>query len=184
MPTWIALLRGINVGASGRIRMDALKQLMEQAVFTRVVTYIQSGNVLFDSDLPESAARETIERALKDGAGITTTAVLRTADELHALVRECPFAQEQIASAQAANLDGESFYVCLLNEEPDEKAQTKLAALEQGSDSFVLSGRTIYLLLTQSVRTSQLAIRLNRIFPNMTSRNWNTMTKLDELSLS
>lgn len=181
---YIALLRGINVGPNGRIRMDALKQLMEQAGFARVLTYIQSGNVLFDSDLPEPAAREAIERALKNGAGITTTAVLRTADELHALVRDCPFTQEQIDAAQAANLDGESFYVCLLSEQPDEKALTKLASLEQGSDRYVLSGRTIYLLLTQSVRTSQLAIRLNRIFPNMTSRNWNTTTKLNELSLS
>ena len=181
---YIALLRGINVSANGRIRMDALKQLMAKAGFARVVTYIQSGNVLFDSDLPESAARETIERALKDGAEITTAAVLRTADELHALVRDCPFTQDQIDAAQVANLDGESFYVCLLNNEPDDKALTKLAALEQGSDSFVLSGRTIYLLLTQSVRTSQLAIRINRIFPSLTSRNWNTMTKLNELSLS
>ncbi|HWQ05809.1 MAG TPA: DUF1697 domain-containing protein, partial [Feifaniaceae bacterium] len=111
-------------------------------------------------------------------------AVLRTADELHALVRDCPFTQEQIDAAQTANLDGESFYVCLLSEQPDEKALTKLASLEQGRDRYVLSGRTIYLLLTQSVRTSQLAIRLNRIFPNMTSRNWNTTTKLNELSLS
>ena len=55
---YIALLRGINVGTNGRIRMDALKQLMEQAGFSRVATFIQSGNVLFDSDLPESAVRE------------------------------------------------------------------------------------------------------------------------------
>jgi uncharacterized protein (DUF1697 family) len=180
---YIALLRGINVGVYGRIRMDALKLLMEQAGFSRVATFIQSGNVLFDSDLSEQDARETIERALKDSAGITTTAVLRTLDELHRLVRDCPFTQEQIDAAQAANLEGESFHVCLLNEPPDAKALKKLESLEQGSDVYVLSGRTIYLLLKQSIRTSQLAIRLTRIFPNMTSRNWNTTTKLNELSL-
>ncbi|MEZ4628718.1 MAG: DUF1697 domain-containing protein [Eubacteriales bacterium] len=72
---YIALLRGINVGKNGRIRMDALKQLLEQAGFSHVVTYIQSGNVLFDSDLAESNSKETIERALQDGANISSTTV-------------------------------------------------------------------------------------------------------------
>ncbi|MEZ4509821.1 MAG: DUF1697 domain-containing protein [Eubacteriales bacterium] len=72
------MLRGINVGKNGRIRMDALKQLLEQAGFSHVVTYIQSGNVLFDSDLAESNSKETIERALQDGANISSTTVLRT----------------------------------------------------------------------------------------------------------
>ena len=55
---YIALLRGINVGTSGRIRMDALKKLLEDVGFSRVSTYIQSGNVLFSSDLSEAAAKE------------------------------------------------------------------------------------------------------------------------------
>jgi len=182
MQQYLALLRGINVGTNGRIRMDALKLLMEHAGFSRVVTYIQSGNVLFDSELTELFARETIERALKDDANITTTAVLRTAEELSELIRNCPFSEEEIAVAQASNEEGESFYVCLLPREPDEKTLEKFSALETGNDVFVVSHRNIYLLLKQSIRTSKLAIRLQKIVPVMTVRNWNTITKLNELS--
>jgi len=180
---YIALLRGINVGTSGRIRMDALKALMEQAGFSRVETYIQSGNVLFDSDLPESAVKNAIEHTLKEGANISTTAVLRTAEELHALLLGCPFSPEQIERVQAVNTEGESFYVCLLPQEPDAQQREKLAKLEPGEDMYELVGRDIYLLVTQSIRLSKLAIRLQKIFPEMTNRNWNTIRKLNDLSL-
>lgn len=179
---YLALLRGINVGTSGRIRMDALKRLLEEAEFCDVETYIQSGNVLLSSDDTETAARETIERALKDGAAITTTAVLRTAQELNAMIRNCPFSAESIAKAQARNAEGESFYVCLLPQEPDAQTLVKLSAVESQDDSFAVLGRDIYLLLGQSIRTSKLAIRLQKLFPNMTVRNWNTITKLNELA--
>ena len=179
---YTALLRGINVGTNGRIRMDALKRLLEEAGLFNVTTYIQSGNVLFDSDLQEVEARETIERALKDGASIQTTAVLRTAEELSRIIRLCPFTADEIAAAQAENAEGESFYACLLPVEPNEQAQEKLKGIAPSGDAFVLVERTIYLLLRQSIRTSKLAQRLQKIFPDMTSRNWNTITKLSELA--
>jgi len=179
---YIALLRGINVGKNGRIRMDALKQLMEQAGFSHVETYIQSGNVLFDSDLAETNAKETIERALQYGANISSTAVLRTADELHALISDCPFSKQQIDEAQAVYPESESFYVCLLPHAPDIQSLEKLKKLDPNGDLYVVSGRNIYLLLRRGIRESKLAIQLQRMFGDMTVRNWNTMTKLDELS--
>lgn len=162
--------------------MDALKQLMEQAGFSHVETYIQSGNVLFDSDLAETNAKETIERALQDGANISSTAVLRTADELHALISDCPFSKQQIDEAQAGQPESESFYVCLLPHAPDVQSLEKLKKLDPNGDLYVVSGRNIYLLLRQSIRESKLAIQLQRMFGDMTVRNWNTMTKLNELS--
>jgi uncharacterized protein (DUF1697 family) len=179
---YLALLRGINVGSSGRIRMDALKSLLEEAGFANVTTYIQSGNVLFNSPLSEELAQTTIEQTLKENAAITTTAVLRTVEALADLMEHCPFSTQQIARAAEANTEGESFYVCLLPQEPDELARQKLAALEQGEDVLAVYQRTVYLLLSQSIRTSKLAIRLSKIFPTMTVRNWNTMTKLLELA--
>ena len=75
MTRMIALLRGINVGAGNRIRMDALRLLFEQAGFSGVVTYIQSGNVLFSTDAPERSVQDTIQRILLEGAEIKTTVV-------------------------------------------------------------------------------------------------------------
>lgn len=182
MQSYIALLRGINVGTSGRIRMDALRKLLEDAGFSRVSTYIQSGNVLFDSELPEQDAKEAIERALKDGAGITTVAVLRSVEEFAAIIEQCPFSAEEIAQAQAANQEGESFHVFLLPKTPSEDVLKKLAELPAQDDRYVLSGRTMYLLLRQSIRTSKLTQKLQRLLPDVTARNWNTMVQLNELA--
>ena len=179
---YIALLRGINVGTSGRIRMDALKQLMENAGFSHVSTYIQSGNLLLESDLSEQDAKEAIERALKDGAGIVTTAVLRSVAELRAIIEQCPFSKEALDEAAQTNTVGESFYVYLLPQPPTQQALQKLAEMPAQDDRYIQSDRTIYLLLRQSIRTSKLAIRLQRIFPNMTARNWTTLLKLNELA--
>ncbi len=182
MHSYIALLRGINVGTSGRIRMDALRKLLENAGFSRVSTYIQSGNVLLDSTLSEQDAAQAIKRALKGGASITTVAMLRSVEEFAAIVEQCPFSVAEIAQAQAANQEGESFHVFLLPQEPSEDALKKLADLPAQDDTYVLSGRTVYLLLRQSIRNSKLAIRLQRVFPEMTARNWNTMVQLNELA--
>ncbi len=178
---YLALLRGINVGTSGRIRMDALKQLLEEAGFSDVSTYIQSGNVFLNSPLAEDAVRKTIERALLDGAAIATTTIVRTAEEVDDAILHCPFPAEEIAAAQAENAESESLYLCLLPRKPDEASLEKLRAAAAGADAFAVLNRTIYLLLRQSIRTSKLAIRLQKIFPEMTVRNWNTMTKLREL---
>ena len=179
---YLALLRGINVGTSGRIRMDALKRLLEDAGFVDVATYIQSGNVLFQSDLAEDAAQDAIERALKDGASITTTAVLRTSDELAQIIHCRPFTSGEIALAQAQNTEGESLYVCLLPQELDAKTLDTLSAVESGADAFRVCNREIYLLLQQSIRNSKLAIRLQKLVPTMTVRNWNTMEQLFALA--
>ena len=182
MQSYIALLRGINVGTNGRIRMDALRKLLEDAGFSRVSTYIQSGNVLLDSALSEQDAAEAIERAMKDGANITTVAVLRSVAEFAAIIEQCPFSAEEIAQAQAANQDGESFHVYLLPKETSADALKKLSNLPAQDDTYVLSGRTVYLLLRQSIRTSKLALKLQRAFPDATARNWNTMVQLNELA--
>lgn len=179
---YIALLRGINVGTSGRIRMEELRRLLEEAGLTNVSTYIQSGNVLFDSPLSEDIVRKMIERALESGANITTTAVLRTADELLELIQHCPFSESELVRAAQANTTGECFHVGFLTQEPDQQALEALRAVKSCDDRFVVFHRTIYLLLGQSIRTSPLAIRLQRLFPGVTVRNWNTVLKLNDLA--
>jgi len=178
----IALLRGINVGTANRIRMEDLRRLFMQAGFLDVETYIQSGNVLFASDLSEDAARGIIEELLAKGAGIKTTVVLRSGEELASIPANCPFSAEEIAQAQQANTEGESFHVCLLPQAPSPDALSKLESLPLEGDRFILAGRDLYLLLCRSIRVSKLAIKLQKLFPDATVRNWNTLTRLHELS--
>ena len=184
MTRMIALLRGINVGAGNRIRMDALRLLFEQAGFSGVATYIQSGNVLFSTDAPERSVPDTIQRILLEGAEIKTTVVLRSAEELAAIVSNCPFSSAEIEVAQRDNTEGESFYVYLLPQAPDPETLQVLDALPQESDRFVIVGRDVYLLLRQRIRNSKLAIKLQKLFPEATARNWNTINQLHQLSQS
>jgi uncharacterized protein (DUF1697 family) len=180
----IALLRGINVGASGRIRMDTLKRLLEDAGLRNVETYIQSGNVLFDTGLSERDARETIVRALKERAQIATVAVLRSAQELSFLIENCPFTEREREDALRANTEAEGFYVLLLPEPPVKEKLEALASMPLGGDAFAVAGRDIYLLLRQGIRLSRFAIRLQKSFPDATVRNWNTLSALNELCLT
>ncbi len=181
MTRYIALLRGINIGKSGRIRMDALKQVFESVGFSNVETYIQSGNVMFDSTLPEKAVRETIEHAMREIAQINTIAVLRTEAELSRLIERCPFSAEEQEEAQRINPESVSLYVCLLPQPPLQEVHDKLYTAPQNGDSFSIIGRDIYLLLQQSLRQSKLAIRVQKAFPDATVRNWNTLSKLNGL---
>ncbi len=102
MATYVALLRAVNVG--GRVvKMAQLKQLFEGMGFARVQTYIQSGNVLFDTDetddgSDEEQLRERIEGAIAAHAGFPVAVVLRTPDELDQMIAQCPFVEEAAAS--------------------------------------------------------------------------------------
>ena len=182
MTRYIAFLRGINVGAGNRIRMEDLRRLFEENGFSDVETYIQSGNVLFSSNFGESETSETIVRLLLECAKIKTTVVLRSFAELHALVSACPFSAEEIDLAQRENNEGESFHVALLPQSPAESVVAKLAEIPAEGDRFAVIGRDVYVLLRRSIRTSKLAIKLQKLLPEATVRNWNTITKLNELA--
>lgn len=182
MTRYLALLRGVNVGAGNRIRMDDLRRLFEENGFSDVETYIQSGNVLFSSNLGERVTSETIVRLLLEGAQIKTTVVLRNFDELHALVSACPFSVEEIDMVQRENTESESFYVALLPQVPPESVIAKLAEIPADGDRFAVVGRDIYVLLHRSIRISKLAIKLQKLLPEATFRNWNTITKLNDLA--
>ena len=180
MTQYLALLRGINVGAANRIRMDALKLLFEQAGFSRVETFIQSGNVLFFSPEPEDAVVRKAEQALLDNAGICTNVILRSAEELARAVSQLPFSQEEISSAQARNLEGESLYLLFATQAPTSTSRATQAALSTDGDTFRLVGRDGYLLLTQSIRNSKLAVQQQKALMPVTARNWNTVCQLLE----
>jgi uncharacterized protein (DUF1697 family) len=86
----IVLLRGINLGARNRVAMPKLRQLLEDAGFEDVSTYLQSGNVVLSSDLTEKALARKIKRVLADGFGLELDVVVRTRSELARVVRLNP----------------------------------------------------------------------------------------------
>lgn len=178
---YVALLRGINVGGRNKIKMAELRTVLEKIGLRHVKTYIQSGNVLFDSPDDESILRQRIEQEIAAVFGITLTVVVRTAEEMEHIVGHCPFSPELIAEA-ASTCVGESLYVALLPDAPLPSGIEKLAAANNEDDAYQIVGRNVYLLFRRSVRDAKLSANLQKLGVPATVRNWNTMNKLVEMA--
>ncbi|MBD2867338.1 DUF1697 domain-containing protein [Paenibacillus arenilitoris] len=181
MTIQIALLRGINVGGNNKIKMADLRKALEAAGLSRVQTYIQSGNVLFESDLEESALRGLIEQTIEKEFGLSIATIIRTSAELKAIAEGCPFSREEIEAAEALT-DAEHLYVAMLLEEPRADRVEKLKAYDFKDDRYRIAGRDVYLLFGESVRNSKLADQLLRQLAPATVRNWKTLSKLVALA--
>src|SRR5215469_4187014 len=92
MTKYIALLRAVNVGGTGKLPMADLKSICENAGFARVETYIASGNVVFESKAAASKVKSELEERLLEYAGQPIGVVVRTASELRAVLTANPFA--------------------------------------------------------------------------------------------
>jgi len=91
MPCFIALLRAVNVGGTGKLPMASLKTICEAAGFSKAQTYIASGNVVFESDVGEGAVKAALEAALERFAGRKIGVVVRSAAEMAAVLASNPF---------------------------------------------------------------------------------------------
>jgi uncharacterized protein (DUF1697 family) len=181
MRTYLALLRGINVGGKNIIKMAKLKEVFEAIGLCEVQTYIQSGNVLFKSNEGEELLRAGIEHAIDENFGITLSIVLRTAAELNEIILNCPFTEEQISEAELQS-EAECLYVSLLTNIPTQDKMERFSAYKSDMEEYRIIGREVYLLFHQSIRNSKLANNLQKLDSTATVRNWKTMNKLAELA--
>jgi uncharacterized protein (DUF1697 family) len=167
MPAFAALLRAINVSGSGKLAMSELTALCEAAGFTDVATYIQSGNVVFKTRLSEEKARTKLELALAAKLGKPTAVVLRTADELEALLSQNPF----------KNAPSNRVVVVFMNEAPPRAAVQAL----HGPDGEELSvaGKDVFIHYPNGQGRSKLKLPFAK---EGTGRNMNTVTKLAAMS--
>ena len=161
VPTYVALLRGVNVGGHNKVPMATLRQALEASGLERVRTYIQSGNVVLDARMDDAAAVATHVReviATSFGLDIATIAVA--------------------SSAFAA--------VVAANPYPDETEQVRAvqdAATQKGTrDTCTVDGTVMYLHTPEGFGTSELAKALSTkgrgIHRSGTARNWATVTAL------
>ena len=94
MPTYVSLLRAVNVGGTGKLPMDRLKAMCADAGFAAIRTYIASGNVVFDTDETEYEVRAKLEAKLEEYAGTPVGVIVRSAAEMTELISRNPFANE------------------------------------------------------------------------------------------
>ena len=177
MPTWVALLRGINVGGKNLLPMTDLARLFEAAGCAGVRTYIQSGNVLFTASRARAEKLpDLIASGIADRFGHRVPVLLRTAAELGETIRQNPFLEAGAAE--------DWLHVMFLAKQPDAGRVATLDALRSPPDAFAVRGREIYLHCPNGMAKTKLtnAYFDSRLVTVSTARNWRTVRRLFELA--
>lgn len=176
MVTYLALLRGINVGGKNKLPMRDLRDTFVEAGCDDVRTYIQSGNVIFRAapsvaaELPVLIATRIAERF-----GYRTPVLLRTAEQLQDVLLNNPF----LAMGAAE----ETLHVLFLADLPSADRVADLDPDRSPPDRFIVQGQEVYLQLPRGVANSKLtnAYFDSKLATTSTGRNWRTVTTLHDL---
>jgi len=178
MPIYVAMLRGINVGGAKIVKMENLRALFEALGFSRVRSYVQSGNVIFETSRVNSTrlSRAIGKRILSD-YGFSVPLILRTSGEINKIVSDNPFLKE-------SGIDRSKLHVTFLSELPAKAAMGKLDALKGDVDQFRIKNREIYLYCPSGYGRTKLS---NSSFERLlsveaTTRNWRTVKMLAGMS--
>ena len=172
-----ALLRGINVGGKNKLSMRDLCALLGTLGHEEVVSYIQSGNVVFRSADPDPArVSKALEGAIGEHLGATVTVLLREHAELAAVAGGNPFLEHGLAASR--------LHVLFLSDAPAGERVETLEPERSPGDQFAVSGRTVYLSYPNGSGRSKLTLDYfeRRLGLAGTMRNWNTLLKLVELT--
>ncbi len=180
MTIYIALLRGINVGGHNKIIMAQLKSSLEQLALQNIRTYIQSGNIIFESNESEEDLQTKIQEKFHEDFDIFTTVVIRNAEQLLQIVRQCPFSEQKITEA-SISCKGECLHVALLPTSPTKANRENYLTYANTKELAVIQGRDIYLLFYDSIRNSKIGSKLDVLGVPATVRNWKTLSKLIEM---
>lgn len=176
MARFVALLRGVNVGGHRIIPMEKLRGSCERMGLESVRTYIQSGNIVFESDARASVLCASISGRIQRDFGFEVPVVIRSERELSRTLKANPFLKEK-------GIEPSRLYVAFLSEVPRPSLVEALKKMDFGRDRFCHRGAEMYLHYPVSAAKTKLSnLALERILEvAATTRNWNTVNKLVEM---
>ena len=178
MPVYISLLRGVNVSGQKKVKMAALKAVYEALNLENVTTYVQSGNVVFESSESEPfALSEKIYAGVKKAFGFSTEIITRSVDDWRELIEHNPFGKD-------SEKDPKYLHATLLAEIPDEQLAQNASTIKFEPDEFVIQGNVVYLYCPNGYGRTKLTNTFweKKLKVVATTRNWNTVNKLLELA--
>jgi len=167
MTRYVALLRGVNVGGTGKLPMSQLQAICRGAGFTRVETYIASGNVVFESRAAPTRVRAALEDRVRAYAGKPVAVIVRSAPEMAAVLRANPFPKAEPRHT----------YAIFLNGRPPADALDQVSGRQD--EELRLGAREIFVLYPSGMGRSKLRIPAAQ---SGTARNMNTVAKLAEIA--
>ncbi|PKJ54086.1 DUF1697 domain-containing protein [Bacillus sp. SN10] len=171
MTIYIALLRGINVGGHKVMKMVDLKQMFESIGLKQVKTYIQSGNIVFESEKDIDFLNKRIQSEIKNIFGFDVPVMLRTHAEFINIIKGCPYDAVSL-------LEAESIHVAFLANELSEIEKNQLLLQKNETEDCYIDDNVVYLFFKNSIRNSKLMNQFQKIHTPATVRNWRTVNKL------
>ncbi len=172
------MLRGINVSGQKRIKMEDLRALYVAFDLQNVQTYIQSGNVLFQSKDPDVVGlSQKIQSGIKDKLGYSVAVVIRLKSDLRRILDNNPFLSDR--SEDITNL-----CVTFLAHTPDGSTLNELNSVKNAHDEFHVAGREIYLFCPHGFAETKFSNNFfeRKLKVSATTRNWKTVQKLYEMA--
>jgi uncharacterized protein (DUF1697 family) len=168
MTTYIALLRAVNVGGTGKLPMAELKNMCAELGFRRIETYIASGNVVFDCEGTPTKVQAQLEKQLHGFAGKAVGVFVRTAVEMQVVLKSNPF----------PNKEPKHTYTFFLSDTPAANGLDNVRGRD--GEEMRLGGREIYVYYPKGMGQSKLRIPVASLG---TARNLNTVAKLVQIAL-
>ncbi|NPD46146.1 MULTISPECIES: DUF1697 domain-containing protein [unclassified Lentimicrobium] len=178
MTTYISILRGINVGGHRKIIMAELRKMYEQLGFSQVKSYIQSGNVVYESNQKMSSTEleKLLENSIKETFGHEVPVLIRTSEEWEMAIKANPFLNEE------SNTD--KLFITFLSESPSPELKEELSSMDFSPDQLKIIDKCVYLYCERKYHETKMTHSLieRKLKVKATARNWKTIMKLKELS--
>lgn len=179
MTTFVSILRGINVGGAKKILLNDLKNLYEELGFKKVTTYIQSGNVIFQSvdNLSDKELVGMIRNKISKIYGFDVPVVVRTTKEMQNTLMNNPFPGDK-------NLDIDKMHVTFLAELPIKEHLESLRKYDYSPERFEIVGKDVFLYCPNGYGIAKLSNTFieNKLKVSATTRNWKTVNTLAEMA--
>jgi uncharacterized protein (DUF1697 family) len=177
MPNYAALIRGINVGGRKLLKMSDLQRTCEGLGLEGVRTWLQSGNVVFRSRKSAASIEKEIERAIAGSAGMDVRVMVRSHDQLLQLINTNPFVEE-------SQREPSRLLVVFFEREPSAAAKNAFREAYGGPEAMEWRGSELFIFYGDGMGKSKLvpALYEKKLGVAGTARNWNTVTKLVEMT--
>lgn len=177
MKKFVVFLRGINVSGKNLIKMDALKSTLLLHGFKNVKTYIQSGNILVETNLKNTAVQQQFEEILLNEFQLNVPVFVLSISDLEKALQNNPFPE---------NTEPNKVFITFLNEKPANDLVEKLASIDFGDEVFTISDKVLYFHVPNGMGASKMNNNFfeNKLKVTATGRNINTINKMIALAKS
>lgn len=175
MNNYIALLRGINVGGHKKVPMAELRASLTKLGLENVTTYIQTGNIFFQSLLEDNKTLEAkIKTSILDHFGFEVSVLVRTRDHVHTIFEKCPFPEEKKVNS----------YFAILSDVPDTDLVKEASEKTYDNEEYSIIDDAIYFYCGNGYGNAKFSLNFfeRKLKVAATARNFKTMVKLLSLS--